>query len=238
MKIIYFFRALSCDFLMYFLMASIGILGMPFAFWSSKNTYKVIRFYCRSVFFVLKYVAGLKVEIRGVIPTESCLICSKHQSFLDVLILASVIPNFRFIIKKQLIYLPVIGFYAKQTGCVAVNRAKKAGTVNKMLEGLNKDINRQTIVYPQGTRVLPYVQKPYKVGAGLIYKNLDVKCYLVATNTGSFWGRRSLYRYPGTAVIEFFDVLKPGLEVNEFMSQIEQKIECASNSLMDEAANL
>ena len=234
MKIIFFVRALLCDLLMYFLMASIGILGIPYALWSRKNTYNVIRLYCLSVFFVLRYVAGIKVEFRGKIPSEPCLICSKHQSFLDVMMLASVIPDFRFIMKNQLTFLPVIGFYARQTGTVAVNRTKKVGTVSKMITSLNKEDNRQTIVYPQGTRVLPYEHKPYKVGAGLIYKNLNLKCYLVATNTGMFWARRSLYRNPGTAVIEFIDILEEGLEIDNFMTIVEQKIEDASNRLMDE----
>ena len=236
MIIIYFFRSLLCDFLMYFFMAFIGILGVPFAFFSRENAYKLIRLYCKSVFLVLKYVAGLKLEIRGVVPTDPCLICSKHQSFLDVMMLASILPNFRFIIKHQLTHLPIIGFYARQTGCVPVNRKKKIGTVNKMLVALNQEKDRQTVVYPQGTRVLPYAQKPYKFGAGLIYKSLNLKCCLVATNTGSFWARRSLYRYPGTAIIEFIDVLDPGMEIDEFMLQIENKIELASTKLMDEAA--
>ncbi len=234
MKIQYFFRSLICDFLMYFLMAFIGIIGIPFSLWSRENTYKMIRIYCNSVFFILRYVAKLKVEIRGKVPTQQCFICSKHQSFLDVLILASILPNYRFIIKHQLTYLPIIGFYAKKTGCVPVNREKKIGTVNKMLEGLNYEKDKQTIVYPQGTRVLPYAKKPYKFGAGLIYKNLNLKCHLVATNTGSFWARRSLYRYPGTAIVEFIDVLEPGLELDQFMLQIEEKIEFASTKLMNE----
>ena len=216
-------------------MISLGILGIPYALISRKNTYQLIRVYCKSVFFVLRFVAGLKVEIRGNVPKEPCLICSKHQSFLDVMLLASVLPNFRFIIKHQLTYLPVIGFYARKTGCVPVNRDKKIGTVNKMLSALNQEVDRQTIVYPQGTRVLPYVKKPYKFGAGLIYKNLNQKCYLVATNTGSFWARRSLFRYPGTAILEFIDVLEPGLGLEKFMFQIEDKIELASTKLMDES---
>ena len=236
MKFLYFFRSLLCDFLMYILMGVIGLLGLPFAFFSRKAAYTLIRFYCRSVFFVLKYVAGLRVEIRGIVPSEPCLVCSKHQSFLDVMLLASALPNFRFILKHQLVYLPIIGFYARKTGCVAVNREKKIGTVNKMLEALKQETGRQTIVYPQGTRVLPYAKSPYKFGAGLIYKSLNLKCYLVATNTGSFWARRSLYRYPGTAIVEFVEVLEPGLEVNEFMAQIEDKIEYASIKLMDEAS--
>jgi 1-acyl-sn-glycerol-3-phosphate acyltransferase len=234
MKIVFFVRSVLCDLLMYFLMALIGILGMPYAIWSRKNTYNVIRFYCHSVFLVLKYVACIKVEFRGKIPSEPCIICSKHQSFLDVMMLASVLPDYRFIMKHQLTHLPVIGFYTRQTGTVAVNRTKKAGTVTKMIASLNKETDRQTIVYPQGTRVLPYEHRPYKVGAGLIYKNLNLKCYLVATNTGMFWARRSLYRYPGTAIVEFIDALEEGLEVDKFMLIAERKIEAASTRLMDE----
>ena len=236
MKAVFFIRSLLCDLLMYFLMALIGILGMPYALWSRKNAYDVIRFYCKSVFFVLKYCAGITIEFKGKIPNEPCLICAKHQSFLDVMMLASVLPDYRFIMKHQLTYLPVIGFYARKTGTVAVNRSKKVGTVNKMMTSLNDETGRQTIVYPQGTRVLPYEYRPYKVGAGLIYKNLNLKCYLVATNTGMFWARRSLFRYPGTAVIEFIGALDEGLEVDDFMAIAERKIEDASLKLMNEVS--
>ncbi len=236
MKIIYFLRSLVCDFFMYLSMLVIGVIGFPIALISKQQTYRVIRFYCKTVFFFLRVVANLRVEIRGTIPTEKCLICSKHQSFLDVLMLASVLPDFRFIMKHQLVHLPIVGFYARQVGCVAVNRDKKGGTVKKMIRELRKDINRQTIVYPQGTRVIPGARLPYKQGAGIIYTSLEKKCYLVATNTGIFWARRSYFRYPGTAVIDFFECIDEGIETDLFMSQIEEKIEKKSDELMNEAS--
>ena len=104
-----------------------------------------------------------------------------------------------------------------------------------MMIDLDREQNRQTIVYPQGTRVLPRSEAPYKYGSGLIYSNLKKKCYLVATNTGMFWARRSPYRYPGVAIIDFFGVLDPGIETNSFMSIIKERIETRSNDLMDEA---
>ena len=233
MKLRYFLTSVISDFLMYLLMLVIGFACMPFAIWSRKNAYASIRFYCRSVFFVLKYVAGITLEFKGKIPVEPCIICSKHQSFLDIMMLVSVVPDCRFIMKHQLVNLPVIGFYARQIGCVAVNRDKKMGTVTKMLEALKKEESRQTIVYPQGTRVLPGEKKPYKMGAALIYRDLDLPCYLVATNTGAFWARRSPYRYPGKAVIEFVDVIEKGMDVNVFIKVVEEKIEAASNLLMN-----
>ena len=235
MKIIFLIRAVACDFLMYLSMLVIGTAGFPIALISRQYTYRVIRFYCNTVFFFLRIVANLRVEVRGEVPSESCLICSKHQSFLDVMMLAAVLPDFRFIMKHQLVHLPVIGFYARRVGCVAVNRDKKGGTVKQMVRDLRKDINRQTVVYPQGTRALPGAKLPYKHGAGVIYTSLEKKCYLVATNTGIFWGRRSFFRYPGTAVIDFFESIDKGLETSKFMSSIEKKIEEKSEELMLEA---
>jgi 1-acyl-sn-glycerol-3-phosphate acyltransferase len=218
-------------------MALIGILGFPIAMVSRQKAYAVIRFYCNTVFFILKYVARLKVEILGKIPQEPGIICAKHQSFLDVLMLASVLPNYRFIVKHQLTYLPVIGYYARRVGCVYVNREKKIGTTNKMIKSLKEEDNRQTVIYPQGTRVLPYAKKPYKYGAGLIYQEINGPCFLVAGNTGMFWARRSLYRYPGTAKIKFIGKIAPGLPVKEFMSEIETRIERSSLKLMDDEKN-
>ena len=235
MKPIYFVRAIICDLLIYILMLVIGFICMPFSLWSRENTYKSIRFYIRTVFFVLKYIAGIKVEFRGEFPKESCLICAKHQSFLDILMLVYVVPDCRFIMKHQLVNLPVIGFYARKIGCVPVNRDKKVGTVTKMLDNLKLETGRQTIVYPQGTRVLPGEKREYKMGAALIYRDLGLRCYLVATNTGKFWARRSPFRYPGTAVIEFVGALEKDMDIYEFKKSVEENIERHSNSLMNEA---
>ena len=235
MKVIFFCRAFLCDLLIYFLMVLIGFVGYPYAKISREKTYQVIRVYCHSCFFVLHYVAGLKVEVRGKVPDSPGLICSKHQSFLDILILASVLPDYRFISKHQLAYFPVIGFYASRIGCVYVNRKKKMGTTKQMITELNKDICRQTVIYPQGTRVLPYAKVPYKIGAGLIYQSGDLPCYLAATNTGMFWARRSAFRYPGKAIVEFLGCVDPGMPIENFMSEIEERIERASETLRDEA---
>ena len=86
----------------------------------------------------------------------------------------------------------------------------------------------------------PSVQKdiskvPYKIGAGLIYQSGDLPCYLAATNTGMFWARRSAFRYPGKAIVEFLGCVDPGMPIENFMSEIEERIERASETLRDEA---
>ncbi len=236
MKITYFFRALISDFLIYLLMLVLGVVFAPFAAISRRLACKAVRFYCLNCFIVLKYVARINVEFRGKVPDTDVIICAKHMSFLDILMLAYVLPRPRFVMKKELKWAPILGFYAMRLGCSPVARGKKGGAIASLKRNIK---NRkglgdgQTVIYPQGTRVLPGVKAPYKVGAGVIYRDQKLPCILVATNTGIFWGRRSLFRYPGTAVIEFFEEIKPGLNIQEFMERIESKIEKASDQLMD-----
>lgn len=194
-----------------------------------------VRIYCFSCFLVLRYVAKIKVEFKGKIPNKDVIVCAKHMSFLDILMLAYILPRPRFVMKKELKWAPILGFYALRLGCSPVARGKKGGSIASLKRNINikKELGSgQTVIYPQGTRVLPGVKAPYKIGVGIIYRDQNLPCVLAATNTGIFWGRRSYFRYPGTAVLEFVEELKPGLPLDKFMLQVETKIEKVSNRLM------
>jgi len=235
MKIIFFFRAILSDFLIYLLMLILGVAFAPFAACSRRLACESVRIYCLSCFIVLKYVAKITVEFRGEVPKKNVIICAKHMSFLDILMLAYILPRPRFVMKKELKWAPILGFYALRLGCSPVSRGKKGGAIVSLKKNINTNRNLgdgQTIIYPQGTRVLPGVKAPYKVGAGVIYRDQNLPCVLVATNTGIFWGRRSIFRYPGKAIIKFVEEIEPGLGLKEFMSYVEDTIERASDELM------
>ncbi len=93
----------------------------------------------------------------------------------------------------------------------------------------------QLIIYSQGTRVAPGAQKPYKVGTGVLYEQMEQTCYPVATNVGVFWPRTGIYRKPGLAVVEFLEPIEAGLAREEFMKILEDRVEARSNALMREA---
>jgi len=93
----------------------------------------------------------------------------------------------------------------------------------------------QLIIYPQGTRIAPGVKASYKIGTGVLYKELNQDCVPVAANVGVFWPKRGVYRAPGTAVVEFLPRIPAGLPIDEFMAQLETAIETRSNQLMREA---
>jgi 1-acyl-sn-glycerol-3-phosphate acyltransferase len=230
-------RSLIFDALLYGLMAVMGIVFAPMAIWSVDGAYRAVKIYAGSVLWLLRVICGLRVETRGPIPTGEVIVASKHQSFLDILILVQALPRPKFIMKQELRWAPILGLYAMRIGSTPVNRGARSKAMKDMLAHVGKtgSAARQLVIYPQGTRVLPGAFLPYKVGAGVLYERLGNPCVPAATNVGVFWSRRSPYRRPGLAVVEFLDVIPPGLLVPEFMARVEATVETASNRLMREA---
>jgi len=234
-------RSLVFDFLMYSTLLVQGILFAPLAIWSVDGTYWAMKAYCRTVFWYLKVVCNIRVEFRGEVPSGEVVVCAKHMSFLDVMMLMHALPRAKFIMKRELIFAPVIGLYALRIGSAAVARGKKGSAVNKMVSDLDKGREKdagQTVIYPQGTRVLPGGTKPYKVGAGVLYERFGLDCVPAATNTGVLWARRSPYRKPGVAVMEFLPVIKSGMKIKPFLAELEEVVESHSNRLMIEAGHV
>ncbi len=228
-------RSLVFDALLYGLMAVMGILGAPLALWSVDGAYAVVKAYCRTVFWLLRVICGLKVEIRGEVPVGEVLVAAKHQSFLDIMMIALALPRAKFIMKKELKWAPVLGLYALRIGSTPVARGERSKAMKDMVEHAGRATEpRQLVIYPQGTRVAPGARPPFKVGAGVLYDRLGTACVPAATNAGVFWGRRSWYRRPGTAVVEFLEPIPPGMPVPAFMAEIEGRIEAASDRLMRE----
>ena len=228
-------RSLISDFLMYLLMLVMGIVCLPGALWSRDATYGIMRTYCKAVFWLLRNICGLRTEIRGTPPTTEVVIAAKHQSFLDIMMIFAAVPRAKFVMKKSLRYVPIFGQYAMRIGSIPVDRGKRSAAMKDMVERAETNDPGQTVIYPQGTRVAPGVDAPYKIGAGVLYQRLDQPCIPVATNAGVFWGRNSLFRRPGVAVVEFLDEVPQGLEVPEFIDTIKAVIEPASDRLREEA---
>jgi 1-acyl-sn-glycerol-3-phosphate acyltransferase len=229
-------RSLVFDLLLYVTMGVMGILGAPLALWSVDGAYAVCRAYCRVVFFYLRVICGLRVEVRGRVPKGEVLVAAKHQSFLDILMIFEALPRPKFIMKKELRWAPFIGLYALRIGSTPVSRGDRSKAMKAMVEHAgNAEEARQLVIYPQGTRVAPGARPPFKIGAGVLYERLGTECVPAATNAGVFWGRRTLYRRPGLAVVEFLPPIPPGLEIPVFMGRIEAEVEGASDRLMREA---
>jgi 1-acyl-sn-glycerol-3-phosphate acyltransferase len=184
-----------------------------------------------------RILVGIKTEVRGIIPTDEVLIISKHQSFLDIIMIVSVLERPKFIMKKEILITPIIGFWAKKIGCIPIDRGKKGAAIKEMVKAVHQSSKTrpgQLIIFPQGTRVAPKAHAPYKIGSGILYSELNQDCVPVATNVGVIWPRRGILRRSGLAVIEFLPRIESGLDTKGFMKLIENNIEKKSNELMEE----
>lgn len=230
-------RSLLFDGYLYGLMGLMGLACLPASILSRRAAWWSVRSYCRLSLAGLRLICGLRVEIRGKVPTTEVLVASKHQSFLDVLMHCATVPRPRFVMKRSLRWAPVLGIYAIRIGCVSVDRGAKGKAVRKMLADLRKDgvVDTQTIIYPQGTRVAPGDHRPYKIGAAALFEAFGMDCVPAATNAGVFWGRKTTYRYPGVAVLEYLEPIPSDHPRAEFMAEIEAQVEAASDRLLEEA---
>jgi 1-acyl-sn-glycerol-3-phosphate acyltransferase len=230
-------RSLIFIILMYLAMPIYAIAYLPWTIVSPYGAVAACHAYSRYVKWLARWCVGLNCEVRGTPPTGEVLVAAKHQSFLDIIMIYDAIPHGKFIMKAILLYAPILGQYAYRLGSVPVNRGKRGQAIKKMLEDVEKgaQLPGQLVIYSQGTRVAPGVKKPYKIGTAVLYEQMGQDCVPVATNAGVFWPRRGIYRKPGTAVVEFLPVIKAGLPKEEFLEQLEQVVEEASDRLLVEA---
>jgi 1-acyl-sn-glycerol-3-phosphate acyltransferase len=222
---------------MYLAMPVLGIVFLPWALFSRRGAFTACKTYCRWVFFTARVMVGIRCEVRGTPPDGEALVAAKHQSFLDIMMIFNALPAGKFIMKKEILWMPVIGQYARMIGCVPVDRGKRGAAIEKMVRDVEAGRAEpgQLIIYSQGTRVAPGVKLPYKVGTGVLYEQPGQPCVPVATNVGVLWPRRGFRRTPGVAVVEFLPVIAPGLSRKAFMAQLEEKVEERSDALMAEA---
>ncbi|WP_323786300.1 lysophospholipid acyltransferase family protein [Thalassovita sp.] len=231
------FRSLIFVGQMYAMMGIMGVVFFPWAVFSRKGAFFTCKAYCRWVLWTARWMIGLHGEIRGEVPTDEVMIAAKHQSFFDILLIFHALPAAKFIMKRELLWTPIIGQYAYRIGCVPVDRGKRGLAIKKMVADVAKGTQfpGQLVIYPQGTRVAAGDYKPYKVGTAILSEELMQDCVPTGTNVGVFWKRTGIYRKPGRAVVEFLPRIPCGLPRREFMARLEDEVETASNALMREA---
>ena len=203
--------------------------------------FKIISFQSYHLKINLRYIVNLEVEYRGIenIPKDrKYLIASKHQSLAEAAFMFDAIDHPSVIAKKQLLLIPVVGLAFKKANFIYVNRNKGQTNIQAMVESAKKSMDldpRPLLIFPEGTRTYVGEKKPYKYGVTALYNGLNIPCLPVAINAGYYWSRRSFLRYPGKIIIEFLKPIQPGLSSEDFSQKIYDKIEDASDLLLDEA---
>ena len=230
-------RSLIFSLTIYVLMAIMGIVFLPYALLTRDGAMNTCKMYARAVIRLAGPMIGLRFEVRGSVPHYPCMIAAKHQSFMDVMFIYQLLPRPRFIMKRLLLYAPILGWFAYRAGCIPVDRGKKGKAIKDMLARVKSGdaLPGQLCIYPQGTRVAPGQLAPYKKGTAALYADLGQPVVPVATNVGVFWPKRGVYRKPGTAIFDFRDPIPAGEPLRPFLQRLETVIESVSDDLAREA---
>jgi len=186
--------------------------------------------------WLLEHVVGITAEIRGRehMPSGPCIIASKHQSAWETMAYVFILDNPSFIIKREILFIPIFGLYVWRAHLVPINRKAGVRAVRQMLRRAREVLSagRSIIMFPEGTRVAPGSHRPYHPGIVALYSHLHVPVVPVALNSGLFWRRRSFIKRPGKIVLEFLPPIQAGLEKKAFLVQLERRIEDATTELL------
>ena len=196
----------------------------------------VQRLWIGGTLILLAGICDLRHQIRGLehLPPGPCIIASKHQSTWDTLIFAVLFHGPSFIAKRELLWIPLFGWYIQRTGCIPIDRKSGASALKRMIAGGRDRIGkgRHIIIFPEGTRVAPGQRRPYHPGVGALYRQLGVPVVPVVLDSGRFWGRRTFIKRPGRITLEFLEPIAPGLSRKDFTAELERRIETASARLL------
>jgi 1-acyl-sn-glycerol-3-phosphate acyltransferase len=196
------------------------------------------RFWARTNLWLLRVICGIDAEFRGLekIPQGPLIVVCKHQSLWETFALLPLLSDPAFIMKRELMWLPFFGWYARKAAMIAVDRSKGSQALLHMNARVVRELarNRQIVIFPEGTRRPPGAEPKYKYGIVHLYLETGAPCLPIALNSGLFWPRRSLLRYPGTVRVEVLDLIPQGLSKVAFFDVLQREIEAATARLVNE----
>ena len=178
----------------------------------------------------LKIFLSTKIIIKGkenIIKNDKFFIASSHQSMFETFFLQTIFNSPVFILKKELLKIPLFGLYLKKIKSIEIVRdttTKDNISFFDKVTTIIKNENRPLLIFPQGTRVKVDEKVPFKKGVGRIYEALNISCVPIALNSGKVWPKKGIVKYPGKITVSFLEPIKPGLSRDEFIKSLEKKI--------------
>ena len=224
------FRSFIFYILFYFGIILVFIIALPALILPSYITLFLGKMLGYWTIFCLKFLLSTKIEVIGkenIIKNENFFIASAHQSIFETFFLQTIIQSPIFILKKELLKIPVFGWHLKKINSIAIERDKTTkenlGFFEKVINIIN-NTKRPLLIFPQGTRTPPNIKIPFKKGVGTIYEQLNVKCLPIALNSGNVWPKNNLIKSNGKIIISILKAIDPGMDKEHFLKGLEQKI--------------
>ena len=219
--------------------AWLGLLTLPVLLLPRPAVLSVARLWIDGTFWLLSSVVGLTYEVRGEAhrADRPAIYALKHQSAWETLALLRLFRDPAIVIKEQLIWVPIVGWYLFRLGMIPIDRRAGAGTLMRMVRKARERLaaGQDVVVFPEGTRTAPGEHPPYRPGIAALYAALGVPVVPVALNSGLFWARREFAKRPGRIVVSMLPAIAPGFDRGRFMDRLRDRIETETSRLCDEA---
>ena len=180
--------------------------------------------------FCLQIFLSTKIIIKGkenIIKNKKFFIAASHQSMFETFFLQTIFNSPVFILKKELLMIPIFGWYLKKIGSISIKRNKVSRENLGFFDEITKQINssnRPLIIFPQGTRLSPEDRTPFKKGSSRIYEELDISCQPIAINSGNTWPKKGKKKINTILIISILEPIEPGLEKEVFLRKLENVI--------------
>ncbi|MCZ7596212.1 lysophospholipid acyltransferase family protein [Hyphomicrobium sp.] len=190
--------------------------------------------------WLLRVLCGTRMEVRGRerLPQPPYLVASKHQSAWDTFALIPIFTDPALVMKWELTLIPFYGWFSRKFEHIFVKRERGPAALRQLVRDaqVRAAARREVLIFPEGTRRPPGAEPDYKPGSVALYEGLELPCVPIALNSGLYWPRRELIRYPGTIIVELLEPLPSGLPRAKFKAELQRRIEEASDRLILEAA--
>ena len=231
------FRSALFNLLFYLnLIVQMILFSLPYFLMPRKAAWIIPKNWARTNHWLLKTIVGTDYTIEGLenLPRGGYIIAPKHQSFWDTIALLPHLDDPFYILKRELTWIPLFGWYVTKMRMVPINRGSREKVMPEVMRRTREqmDDGRQLIIYPEGTRRPVGAEPKYRFGIAKIYAELNVPVLPIAMNPGLFWPRRKFLRYPGLIRVRFLPPIEPGLAPEVFMKQLVDDMETATGELL------
>ncbi|MGQ0455507.1 MAG: lysophospholipid acyltransferase family protein [Hyphomicrobium sp.] len=232
-------RSLAYAATFYVVTALFLVLGSWLLLTPRRWAMKGLELHGRTCVALLAWICGTRLEVRGRenLPEGGCLVVAKHQSAWDTFGLMPLFRDPAVVLKDELKWIPFYGWFCVKFAHILVKREKASAALKALIGDAKVRLagGREIVIFPEGTRTIPGAEPDYKPGYVALYEALGAPAVPLALNSGLYWPRRSLWRYPGTIIVEVLAPLPAGLPRAEFRRRVETAIEDASRALIAEA---
>ena len=219
----------------------IALAGSPILVLPRRAVLAWATFWIDFVLWWLRLTCRLTYRVVGTenLPEGPVIIACKHQSSWETLAFTKVFPGAAIVLKRELLFIPIVGWAMARAGNIAVARGDGAQALRGLVRQAKATIaeGRSILIFPEGTRVAVGRERPYQVGSAALYRQLGVPVVPVALNSGLFWGRRKWIKWPGAITVEVLPAIPPGLGREAFMGTLRERIEGATARLVRKEQN-